>query len=170
MGFAVPPHRAKVGKPDRMVWAIDGDGCFQMTARSSSRQRERVPIKVAILNNAYLGMVRQWQSCSTRSATARSISRRLPTTSSGPRRWAGGCGREPRRRGRTIEKANAVDDGRRHRLRVDYRRRCTDGPRRQSNDDIILGPAEGRGSLMAESVRSGSPPHPVGLVENKPPS
>ena len=53
---------AKVGRPDRTVWAIDGDGCFQMTAQELvTASSERIPIKVAILNNAYLGMVRQWQ-------------------------------------------------------------------------------------------------------------
>ena len=53
---------AKVGRPDRTVWAIDGDGCFQMTAQELvTAAAERIPIKVAILNNAYLGMVRQWQ-------------------------------------------------------------------------------------------------------------
>ena len=45
-----------------MVWAIDGDGCFQMTAQELvTASAERIPVKVAILNNAYLGMVRQWQ-------------------------------------------------------------------------------------------------------------
>ena len=53
---------AKVGRPDRTVWAVDGDGCFQMTAQELvTASSERIPIKVAILNNAYLGMVRQWQ-------------------------------------------------------------------------------------------------------------
>ena len=48
--------------PDRTVWCIDGDGCFQMTAQELVTARaEGIPIKVAILNNAYLGMVRQWQ-------------------------------------------------------------------------------------------------------------
>jgi acetolactate synthase I/II/III large subunit len=63
MGFSVPAAiGAKVGKPDRMVWAIDGDGCFQMTAQELvTATTERIPVKVAILNNAYLGMVRQWQ-------------------------------------------------------------------------------------------------------------
>ena len=63
MGFSVPAAiGAKVGRPDRMVWAIDGDGCFQMTAQELvTAAAERIPIKVAILNNAYLGMVRQWQ-------------------------------------------------------------------------------------------------------------
>jgi len=63
MGFAVPAALgAKVGRPDRMVWAVDGDGCFQMTAQELvTASSERIPFKVAILNNAYLGMVRQWQ-------------------------------------------------------------------------------------------------------------
>ncbi len=63
MGFAVPAAiGAKVGQPDRTVWAIDGDGCFQMTAQELiSAAAEKIPVKIAILNNAYLGMVRQWQ-------------------------------------------------------------------------------------------------------------
>ena len=57
MGFAVPAAiGAKVGKPERMVWAVDGDGCFQMTAQELvTASAERIPVKVAILNNAYLG-------------------------------------------------------------------------------------------------------------------
>jgi acetolactate synthase I/II/III large subunit len=63
MGFSIPAAiGAKVGRPDRTVWAVDGDGCFQMTAQELvTASAERIPIKVAILNNAYLGMVRQWQ-------------------------------------------------------------------------------------------------------------
>ena len=63
MGFAVPAAiGAKVGRPDQMVWAVDGDGCFQMTAQELvTASAERIPVKIAILNNAYLGMVRQWQ-------------------------------------------------------------------------------------------------------------
>jgi acetolactate synthase-1/2/3 large subunit len=63
MGFAVPSAiGAKVGRPDKMVWAVDGDGCFQMTAQELvTASSERIPVKIAILNNAYLGMVRQWQ-------------------------------------------------------------------------------------------------------------
>ncbi|MFA5566269.1 MAG: biosynthetic-type acetolactate synthase large subunit [Acidimicrobiia bacterium] len=63
MGFAVPAAiGAKVGKPDRTVWAVDGDGCFQMTAQElATAAAEQIPVKIAILNNAYLGMVRQWQ-------------------------------------------------------------------------------------------------------------
>ncbi len=63
MGFSIPAAiGAKVGCPDRTVWAVDGDGCFQMTAQELvTASVERIPIKVAILNNSYLGMVRQWQ-------------------------------------------------------------------------------------------------------------
>jgi len=63
MGFAVPAAiGAKVGRPDKTVWAIDGDGCFQMTAQElTTASLERIPVKIAILNNSYLGMVRQWQ-------------------------------------------------------------------------------------------------------------
>jgi len=63
MGFSIPAAiGAKVAFPDRMVWAIDGDGCFQMTAQELvTATVEKIPIKVALLNNSYLGMVRQWQ-------------------------------------------------------------------------------------------------------------
>jgi acetolactate synthase-1/2/3 large subunit len=63
MGFSIPAAiGAKVGCPDRTVWAVDGDGCFQMTAQELvTASVERIPIKVAVLNNSYLGMVRQWQ-------------------------------------------------------------------------------------------------------------
>ncbi len=63
MGFSIPAAiGAKVGMPDRTVWAVDGDGCFQMTAQELvTAAVERIPVKVALLNNGYLGMVRQWQ-------------------------------------------------------------------------------------------------------------
>ncbi len=63
MGFSIPAAiGAKVARPDRTVWAVDGDGCFQMTAQELvTASVERIPIKVAIMNNSYLGMVRQWQ-------------------------------------------------------------------------------------------------------------
>jgi acetolactate synthase I/II/III large subunit len=63
MGFSVPAAiGAKVGCPDKTVWAIDGDGCFQMTAQELvTASVEKIPVKIAILNNSYLGMVRQWQ-------------------------------------------------------------------------------------------------------------
>ena len=63
MGFSIPAAiGAKMGRPDRTVWAVDGDGCFQMTAQELvTATVEKIPIKVALLNNSYLGMVRQWQ-------------------------------------------------------------------------------------------------------------
>jgi acetolactate synthase-1/2/3 large subunit len=64
MGYAVPAAMgAKVGKPDSVVWAIDGDGCFQMTNQElATCAIENIPIKVAVINNGNLGMVRQWQT------------------------------------------------------------------------------------------------------------
>ena len=63
MGFSIPAAiGAQMGMPDRMVWAVDGDGCFQMTAQELvTAAVEKIPVKIALLNNAYLGMVRQWQ-------------------------------------------------------------------------------------------------------------
>ncbi|TQJ31867.1 acetolactate synthase large subunit [Microbacterium sp. SLBN-146] len=64
MGYAVPAAMgAKVAEPDRHVWAIDGDGCFQMTNQElATCAINNIPIKVAIINNSSLGMVRQWQT------------------------------------------------------------------------------------------------------------
>ncbi|MFE5708926.1 acetolactate synthase large subunit [Rhodococcus sp. ACS1] len=64
MGYAVPAAMgAKMGMPDTEVWAIDGDGCFQMTNQElATCALEGIPIKVALINNGNLGMVRQWQT------------------------------------------------------------------------------------------------------------
>ncbi|AKT52314.1 acetolactate synthase large subunit [Arsenicicoccus sp. oral taxon 190] len=64
MGYAVPAAMgAKAGDPDRVVWAIDGDGCFQMTNQElATCVVNDIPIKVAVINNSSLGMVRQWQT------------------------------------------------------------------------------------------------------------
>jgi acetolactate synthase-1/2/3 large subunit len=64
MGYSVPAAMgAKVGNPDRVVWAIDGDGCFQMTNQElATCVINNIPIKVAVINNSSLGMVRQWQT------------------------------------------------------------------------------------------------------------
>jgi acetolactate synthase I/II/III large subunit len=64
MGYSVPAAMgAKVGNPDRIVWAIDGDGCFQMTNQElATCVINKIPIKVAVINNSSLGMVRQWQT------------------------------------------------------------------------------------------------------------
>ncbi|MFV0426516.1 MAG: acetolactate synthase large subunit [Beutenbergiaceae bacterium] len=64
MGYSVPAAMgAKVAMPDREVWAIDGDGCFQMTNQElATCALEGIPIKTAVINNSSLGMVRQWQT------------------------------------------------------------------------------------------------------------
>ena len=64
MGYAVPAAMgAKAGRPEATVWAIDGDGCFQMTNQElATCAINNIPIKVAIINNGSLGMVRQWQT------------------------------------------------------------------------------------------------------------
>lgn len=64
MGYAIPAAMgAKVAEPERVVWAIDGDGCFQMTNQElATCVLNDIPIKVAIINNSSLGMVRQWQT------------------------------------------------------------------------------------------------------------
>jgi acetolactate synthase-1/2/3 large subunit len=64
MGYAVPAAMgAKMGRPAATVWAIDGDGCFQMTNQELvTCALEGIPIKIAVINNQSLGMVRQWQT------------------------------------------------------------------------------------------------------------
>ncbi|GAA1830881.1 acetolactate synthase large subunit [Microlunatus capsulatus] len=64
MGYCVPAAMgAKVGKPDSVVWGIDGDGCFQMTNQELvTCALEGIPVKIAVINNQSLGMVRQWQT------------------------------------------------------------------------------------------------------------
>jgi len=82
MGFAVPAAMgAKVGRPDATVWAIDGDGCFQMTNQElATCALNDIPIKVAVINNGSLGMVRQWQTLfyDSRYSNTDLHSRRIP--------------------------------------------------------------------------------------------
>ncbi|MFA5890130.1 MAG: acetolactate synthase large subunit [Actinomycetota bacterium] len=63
MGYGIPAAMgAKMGCPERPVWLIDGDGCFQMTSQElATMTTENIPVKIAVINNASLGMVRQWQ-------------------------------------------------------------------------------------------------------------
>ena len=151
MGFAVPACvGAKVGKPERMVWAIDGDGCFQMTAQELvTASAERIPVKIAILNNAYLGMVRQWQELFYEERYSEVyLSPDLPDYV----KWAEAMGcvgfrvDHPDDVVPTIEKANEIDD----RpvvidFRIDYREKVYPMvPAGASNDDIILDPAHDR--------------------------
>ncbi len=152
MGFSVPAAiGAKVGRPDRMVWAIDGDGCFQMTAQELvTATAERIPIKVAILNNAYLGMVRQWQEMFYEERYSEVyLSPDLPDY----KMWAEAMGcigmrvESPEEVLPAIEKANEIDD---RPVVIDFRTDSTEKvypmvPSGLSNDEIIVDPAHGEG-------------------------
>ena len=152
MGFAVPAAiGAKVGRPDRMVWAVDGDGCFQMTAQELvTASSERIPVKIAILNNAYLGMVRQWQEMFYEELYSEvCLSPDLPDYVG----WAESMGclglrvESPGEVGPAIDKANDVDD---RPVVIDFR---TDAFEKvypmvaagSSNDDIVVDPEHGQG-------------------------
>jgi acetolactate synthase-1/2/3 large subunit len=150
MGYAVPASiGAKVGRPDRMVWAVDGDGCFQMTAQELvTASAERIPVKIAILNNAYLGMVRQWQELFYEERYSEVyLSPDLPDYV----KWAEAMGCVGMRVDSaddvvaTIEKANEIDD---RPVVIDFRTDWREKvypmvPAGASNDDIILGPEFG---------------------------
>ncbi|HEX4864838.1 MAG TPA: acetolactate synthase large subunit [Acidimicrobiales bacterium] len=149
MGFAVPAAiGAKVGRPDRTVWAVDGDGCFQMTAQELvTASSERIPVKVAILNNAYLGMVRQWQEMFYEERYSEVyLSPDLPDYV----KWAEAMGcaafrvEAPEEVEPVIAKANSIDD---RPVVIDFR---TDSwekvfpmvPAGASNDDVVVHPSQ----------------------------
>jgi acetolactate synthase I/II/III large subunit len=149
MGFAVPAAiGAKVGRPDRMVWAVDGDGCFQMTAQELvTASSERIPVKIAILNNAYLGMVRQWQEMFYGERYSEVyLSPDLPDYVG----WAESMGcvgirvESPEEVAPAIDKANAVDD---RPVVIDFR---TDASEKvfpmvaagSTNDQIVVDPSQ----------------------------
>ena len=151
MGFAVPAAiGAKVGMPERTVWAVDGDGCFQMTAQELvTASAEQIPVKIAILNNAYLGMVRQWQELFYEERYSEVyLSPDLPDYV----KWAEAMGcvafrvDTPDEVVPTIEKANEIND----RpvvidFRTDYREKVYPMVAAgTSNDNIILGPETDR--------------------------
>ncbi len=150
MGFAVPAAiGAKVGRPDKMVWAVDGDGCFQMTAQELvTASAERIPVKIAILNNAYLGMVRQWQEMFYEERYSEVyLSPDLPDYV----KWAEAMGcvgirvESPEEIQPAIDKANAIDD---RPVVIDFRTDSSEKvfpmvPAGASNDEIITGPIEG---------------------------
>jgi acetolactate synthase-1/2/3 large subunit len=152
MGFAVPAAiGAKVGRPDRTVWAVDGDGCFQMTAQELvTATAERIPIKVAILNNAYLGMVRQWQEMFYDERYSEVyLSPDLPDY----KLWAEAMGcvgmrvESPEEVDAAIQKANEIDD---RPVVIDFRTDSREKvypmvPAGKSNDDIIVDPSQGEG-------------------------
>ena len=152
MGFSVPAAiGAKVGRPEATVWAVDGDGCFQMTAQELvTASAERIPVKVAILNNAYLGMVRQWQELFYEERYSEVyLSPDLPDYKG----WAEAMGcvglrvETPEEVAPAIEKANSIDD---RPVVIDFR---VDSEEKvypmvaagTSNDEIILGPEQGPG-------------------------
>ncbi len=146
MGFAIPAAiGAKVGRPESTVWAIDGDGCFQMTAQELvTATTERIPIKVAILNNAYLGMVRQWQEMFYEERYSEVyLSPDLPDYV----KWAEAMGcvgmkvEDPSEVESAIAKANSIDD---RPVVIDFRTDTSEKvfpmvPSGHSNDDIVLG-------------------------------
>ncbi|MEI2638207.1 MAG: acetolactate synthase large subunit [Microthrixaceae bacterium] len=146
MGFAVPAAiGAKVGMPDRTVWAVDGDGCFQMTAQELvTASTERIPVKIAILNNAYLGMVRQWQEMFYEERYSEVyLSPDLPDYV----KWAEAMGciafrvESPEEVGPTIDKANSIND---RPVVIEFRTDSSEKvfpmvPAGKSNDDIVVG-------------------------------
>ena len=151
MGFAVPAAiGAKVGRPDRMVWAVDGDGCFQMTAQELvTAAAERIPVKIAILNNAYLGMVRQWQEMFYEERYSEVyLSPDLPDY----KMWAESMGcvgmrvESPEDVLPAIQRANEVDD---RPVVIDFRTDAREKvfpmvPAGKSNSDIVVGPEDFR--------------------------
>ena len=150
MGYAVPAAiGAKVGRPDRMVWAVDGDGCFQMTAQELvTASSERIPVKIAILNNAYLGMVRQWQEMFYEERYSEVyLSPDLPDYV----KWAEAMGcaafrvESPEDVEPTIDKANSIDD---RPVVIDFRTDSTEKvfpmvPAGATNDEVITDPSQG---------------------------
>jgi len=149
MGFSIPAAiGAKVGRPDRTVWAVDGDGCFQMTAQELvTASSERIPIKVAILNNAYLGMVRQWQEMFYEERYSEVyLSPDLPDYV----KWAEAMGcagfrvESPEEVEPIIAKANSIDD---RPVVIDFRTDAREKvfpmvPAGASNDDVVVHPAQ----------------------------
>lgn len=116
MGFSVPAAMgAKVGRPDSTVWAIDGDGCFQMTNQElATCAINDIPIKVAIINNESLGMVRQWQTLfyNERYSNTDLHSKRIPDFVKLAEAYGcvGLACESPEEVDATIEKAMAIDD------------------------------------------------------------
>jgi len=149
MGFAVPAAiGAKVGRPDRMVWAVDGDGCFQMTAQELvTASSERIPVKVAILNNSYLGMVRQWQELFYEERYSEVyLSPDLPDYV----KWAEAMGcvgfrvESPEEVQPTIDKANEIDD---RPVVIDFRTDAREKvfpmvPAGGSNNGVVVHPSQ----------------------------
>ncbi len=149
MGFAIPAAiGAKAGRPDRMVWAVDGDGCFQMTAQELvTAATEGFPIKVALINNAYLGMVRQWQEMFYEERYSEVyLTRDVPDY----KMWAEALGcvglrvESPEEVGPAIAQANEVDD---RPVVVEFRCEAEENvfpmvPAGMSNSDVVVDPSQ----------------------------
>jgi acetolactate synthase I/II/III large subunit len=160
MGFSIPAAiGAKAGMPGRTVWAIDGDGCFQMTAQELvTAAVERIPIKVALLNNAYLGMVRQWQEMFYENRYSEVyLSHDIPDYV----KWAEAMGcvafrvEDPDEVDVTIAKANEIDD---RPVVVEFR--CTSEenvfpmvPAGKSNSEVMVDPSQAH--LLASDLGAG---------------
>ena len=149
MGFSIPAAiGAKVGRPDRMVWAVDGDGCFQMTAQELVTSTvENIPIKVALLNNSYLGMVRQWQDMFYEERLSEvHLSQDVPDYKA----WAESMGcvgmrvDSPEEVPAAIAKANEIDD---RSVVIDFRVAADEKvfpmvPSGAANSDIVVPPSQ----------------------------
>ncbi|MEM7321732.1 MAG: acetolactate synthase large subunit [Actinomycetota bacterium] len=149
MGFSIPAAiGAKAAFPDRTVWAVDGDGCFQMTAQELiTASVEKIPVKIALLNNAHLGMVRQWQELFYEERYSEvHLGYELPDYV----KWAESMGcvafrvEEPDEVDAIIAKANAIND---RPVVIEFR--CIESekvypmvPAGGSNDDILVDPSQ----------------------------
>ena len=135
--------------PDRTVWAVDGDGCFQMTATELvTATLEKLPIKVALLNNSFLGMVRQWQEMfyDERYSSVFLDSANVPNfvmmaESMG---CVGILVESPEEVGPAIERANSIND---RTVVVEFRTDATEGvfpmvPAGAGNSELILHPTQ----------------------------
>ncbi|MEK9938448.1 MAG: acetolactate synthase large subunit [Ilumatobacter sp.] len=149
MGFAIPAAiGAKVGRPDKTVWAVDGDGCFQMTAQELvTATVERIPVKIALLNNSYLGMVRQWQEMFYDERYSEVY---LSTETPDYVKWAESMGcvairvESPEEVQPAIDKANSIND---RSVVVEFRTDSNEKvfpmvPAGASNDDVIVHPSQ----------------------------
>ncbi len=149
MGFSIPAAiGAKMGRPDKTVWAVDGDGCFQMTAQELvTATVERIPIKVALLNNSYLGMVRQWQEMFYDERYSEVY---LSTEYPDYVKWAESMGcvgirvESPEEVAPAIEKANSIND---RSVVIEFRTDSNEKvfpmvPAGKSNDDLLVHPTQ----------------------------
>ena len=149
MGFSIPAAvGAKAARPDATVWAIDGDGCFQMTAQELVTSTvEHLPIKVMLLNNSYLGMVRQWQEMFYDERYSEVF---LNTQVPDYVKWAESMGcvgilvESPEEVGPAIEKANSIND---RTVVIEFRTDASEKvfpmvPAGASNDDLIVHPTQ----------------------------